>query len=79
MDDIDDAPREELPVPIGTPLFHITQDGLETLERLLPDLMWKSLPGNWSTEQRVKWGKVQKILSDVRWNGGPPQQVERVE
>ena len=78
--DSDDAPREDLPVPVGIPRFHVSQEDLETLERLLPKLMWDSaMPGAWTTQQRVQWAKVQKIVSDIRWDGGPPLEVHRVE
>lgn len=75
----DDAPTEQTPIPVGTPLFRISQDDLETLERLMPELMWESMFGPWSTSKRVRWEKVKRILSDVRWGGGPPLQIERVD
>lgn len=51
-------------------LFQITEEDLQTLERILPEIadvgVLRTTP-----RLRVQLVKVQKILSDVRWNYGP--------
>lgn len=75
-----DEPPQEHAEPIGSPMFQMTIDDLEYLERTLPQLMWSTaFSGSWNNTQRIQWSKVQAVLSRVRWNGGPPLEVERID
>lgn len=64
-------------VPQGTPLFQIGQDDLADLERLLPEIAL-SIPGQMDARLRARFRRCQTILSQVRWNYGPPDRVELV-
>jgi Tfp pilus assembly ATPase PilU len=69
--------REEGMRNFMSSLFQIYEDDLVDLERILPslaDAMTSSLTPRLKTQLR----RVQKILSDVRWNYGPPSHVETV-
>ena len=63
-------------------LFQIHDDDLGELERTLPQLADALMPvlANplLANRLRVQLRRCQKILSDVRWNYGPPGQVEIV-
>lgn len=55
-------------------LFQITEDDLAELERILPqitDVISDRLSGRLRTQIR----RVQTIMSNVRWNYGPPTDV----
>lgn len=60
-------------------LYQINESDLETLERELPSLMdfssCQSDAWNQREDIREAWEMVQKIVSNVRWNYGPPTQV----
>lgn len=58
-------------------LYRIEEEDLAELERTLPafaDALFTTMDG----ALRVKFRRVQKIISDVRWSYGPPSHVERV-
>lgn len=62
-------------------LFQINESDLETLERELPNLMeFSSLVLGWNDRQDIQeaWHMVKKIVSDVRFNYGPPTQTETI-
>ena len=56
-------------------LFQIKEDDLATLEAQLPRLA-DSMMVNLTNADRAKWRQVQEILSNVRWNYGPPTDIE---
>ena len=56
-------------------LFQITENDLATLERELPRLLEISFP-HLDNQQRSKWRVVREIVSNVRWEYGPPGSVE---
>ncbi len=56
-------------------LLQIKEDDLATLERTLPRLA-DAMMSTMDNRARVQLRQVQKILSDVRWNYGPPSEVE---
>jgi hypothetical protein len=56
-------------------LLQICDEDLSTLERTLPQLA-DALTVRMDNRLRVQLRQVQKILSDVRWNYGPPAEVE---
>jgi hypothetical protein len=74
----EEVPEEDSPevFPRGTPLFQISEPDLQTLEQLIPHLMWTNPMVCNETSVRMKWRRVQEILSNVRWRGGPPSNVE---
>lgn len=67
--------REDGPIPErGTRLYQIKEDDLASLERILPEIVGLMYP-QIDNRLRVQIRQVQKILSDVRWNYGPPGEV----
>lgn len=58
----------------GTKLHQIYDDDLTVLEKTLPQLADALMP-ILNNRLRVQLRQVQKILSDVRWNYGPPSEV----
>lgn len=63
-------------------LHQITEEDLQTLERSLPELqaaLIDVLAGPDAPRLRTHLRSVKTILSNVRWDYGPPEQVERVE
>lgn len=59
-------------------LHQITEDDLATLEKTLPQLADALMPAL-DNRLRVKLRQVQSILSAVRWNYGPPSEVEVID
>ncbi len=59
-------------------LFQINEDDLSELERTLPQFAG-ALFDQMNPRLRKQFGRVQTILSNVRWNYGPPSHVERVD
>ena len=60
-------------------LYQINDDDLAELERTLPllqDCLMPSLAGEAAPRVRKLLGQCKRILSDVRWSYGPPQDVE---
>ncbi len=63
----------------STKLFQITETDLASLEEELPALMdAHSITCN-DPLTRKRWELVKNILSNVRWNYGPPVQVEHID
>jgi hypothetical protein len=56
-------------------LFQVAEGDLADLERLLP-LLADALMPVLSNRTRVHLRRCQTILSNVRWNYGPPRDVE---
>lgn len=62
-------------------LFQIKEDDLAALERSLPllvDALLLGIQDRNSNRFRVCARQCQQILSDVRWNYGPPSEVETI-
>jgi hypothetical protein len=59
-------------------LHQITDDDLAELERTLPQLAEALMP-ILDNRLRAMLRRCQKIVSDVRWNYGPPSEVEKVD
>jgi len=60
-------------------MFQIAEDDLADLERIVPDLADAvTVTPSLDNAMRVRIRRVQRILSDVRWNYGPPAEVEIV-
>lgn len=59
-------------------LYQITEDDLAMLESEMPRLMDSNLPACNDPMTRKRWQAVKEILSNVRWNYGPPQEVEQL-
>lgn len=62
------------PPAVAMKLFQITEDDLQTLERIAPALC-ERMYGHMDTQTRVRFDKIKAILSNVRWNYGPPLKV----
>lgn len=62
----------------GMPLYQINQTDLEELERMLPNLTRRLWP-DIDNPTKVQIRTVKRIVSDVRWGYGPPEQCERIE
>lgn len=61
-------------------LFDITEDDLAELEHTLPELCDAvAMRPEATAQQRTQIRRVQRILTNVRWRYGPPEQVERIE
>lgn len=58
-------------------LFRITEDDLGKLEAILPELQM-SLMAVMNNRDRVHLRQCQSILSNVRWNYGPPTDIEMI-
>ena len=58
-----------------TRLHQIREDDLSTLEQTIPQLADVLMPVL-DNRLRVKLRQVQNILSAVRWNYGPPSEVQ---
>jgi len=69
------ATTEGTPMASGTKMYQIYDDDLATLERTLPQLADAVMPVL-NNRLRVQLRQVQKILSEVRWNYGPPAEVQ---
>lgn len=61
----------------GTKMYQIYDDDLATLERTLPQLA-DALGPTLNNRLRVQLRQVQRILSNVRWDYGPPSEVRIV-
>lgn len=59
-------------------LFQIYEEDLQELERVLPDLT-DALAEHLTARQRTQIHRVQSILTNVRWNYGPPRNVQRID
>lgn len=58
-------------------LLQIREDDLATLESTLPQFADALYP-RMDNRLRAQIRRVQKILADVRWNYGPPRDVELI-
>ena len=60
-------------------LFHIYEDDLVELERILPDILANtSFEIHFTARQRTQARRVKDILSNIRWDYGPHENVEIV-
>lgn len=59
-------------------LYQIYEDDLAELERSVPELA-HALMGSLTPRLKTKLRAVQSILSNVRWNYGPPEHVEKID
>ena len=87
MDEIQDDENSELRVPKGSKRYHTTEADLADLERILPEVFewlvhevaYKGGPAeDRGPELRTKFRRVQKIITDIRWNYGPHESIGRV-
>lgn len=58
-------------------MFQIYDDDLAELERLCPELADALMP-TIDNRLRVKVRRIKEILSNVRWNYGPPTDVTEI-
>jgi len=62
-----------------TALHQITEDDLAALEQHLPQIMAATMKSCNDPIVRKQWERVKEIVSNVRWNYGPPSQVEEID
>lgn len=60
-------------------LYQITEEDLAALETELPALLDANMTACNDPLIRKRWEAVKLILSNVRWNYGPPQEVENLD
>lgn len=63
-------------------LFQINEDDLAALEHILPQLaldLTNALMTPAAPRIRKQLRQVQEILTNVRWNYGPPTEVEKID
>ena len=58
--------------------FQISESDLAELESTLPAILDRSYL-HLNNADRAAWRRVQEIVKNVRWNYGPPLEVEKVE
>lgn len=56
-------------------LFQVYAEDLSKLETALPRLMELTLPACNNAEVQMLWTEVREIISNVRWDYGPPSEV----
>lgn len=56
-------------------LHQIKEDDLSDLERHLPQIMSATMMSCNDPLVRKQWERVKEIVSNVRWNYGPPTEV----
>ena len=59
-------------------LFQIYEDDLADLERALPEVCDR-LKDRLDNRTRTHIRRIQTILSNVRWNYGPPSEIHKIE
>lgn len=63
----------------GSKLFHVYEDDLAELERILPDILSNpSLEIHFAARQRTQVRRVKDILSNIRWDYGPHENIEEI-
>lgn len=62
-----------------TKLYQIKEDDLALLESELPRLLEASFSTCNDAIVRKRWESVKSIVSNIRWDYGPPQDVRKVE
>jgi hypothetical protein len=63
-------------------LFQITEEDLAELEHVMPQIqndLFDELAGPAGNRIRVQLRRVKEILTNVRWDYGPPEHVERID
>lgn len=67
-----------MPIVADMPrLFQINEDDLSDLERILPQFA-EVMESNLDNKLRGQIRRVQSILTNVRWDYGPPHEVEEI-
>lgn len=57
-------------------LFQITEEDLAMLEQQLPAILDATMLACNDAMIRKRWQAVQEVVKNVRWNYGPPSEVE---
>lgn len=63
----------------ATKLYQITEDDLAALEAELPRLLEACMVTCNDPLTRKRWEAVKTIVANVRWNYGPPQEVQNLD
>jgi len=58
-------------------MFQVHEEDLGELERTIPQLAEALVP-NLDNRLRVKLRRCQMLLSNIRWNYGPPDEVHEI-
>lgn len=67
------------PTPADTMrMLHISSTDLATLVDLLPPLLEIGMD-KWTNLQRVRYRRVQQILTNVQWNYGPHTNIQHID
>lgn len=59
-------------------MFQIYEDDLAKLERALPQIMDRCGLAMNQPEMQVLFDEVKEIISNIRWDYGPPQEVVHI-
>lgn len=59
-------------------MYQISEADLCDLEQIMPRLADTLAQPGIDNKTKVRLRRVQRVLSDVRWNYGPPETVERI-
>lgn len=71
--------QEKIPPAPATRMFQIHEDDLADLERLVPRIMDRmTCSPDAMPVERTWFRRIQSIITNVRWNYGPPEEVEHV-
>jgi len=62
-----------------TALYQITEEDLTALEQHLPQIMSVTMMSCNDPMVRKQWERVKEIVSNIRWNYGPPSQIKEFE
>lgn len=60
-------------------MFHIYENDLQKLEAALPRIMDRVFGSLNDPQLQVLFDEVKEVLSDVRWDYGPPSEVIVIE
>lgn len=61
--------------PASSRMFQIHEADLAELERVIPRLTERLWTPDMDNQTKVQIRRVQRIMTDVRWNYGPPQEI----
>lgn len=60
-------------------MFQITEDDLAELERVIPDVCAKlQFSAGINPQSSTQIRRLQKIMTDIRWNYGPYQEIKTI-
>ncbi len=63
---------------MATQLYQIKEEDLAVLEAELPRILEASMMTCNDVFTRKRWQMVRGIVSNIRWNYGPPEEVKQI-